>query len=229
MDIIMADASAHLLRLLHLASPSLPTGAFAYSQGLEWAVEAGWVQNAEDLQAWLSDLITNTWAYVDIPILARMVKVFQSSDLADLSGWCARLLAMRETGELRKEEQQRGQAMTSLLSGLSDALTEGEKQIISQCQLAGFAKAVALWDIPVREASKGYIWAWLENQVIAGIKIIPLGQTQGHQILSRLDATVVRAVDWGLRLPDDDIGASNPALAIASSRHETQYTRLYRS
>lgn len=228
-DIIMADTSSHLLRLLHLTSPSLPTGAFAYSQGLEWAVEAGWVKTADDLQAWLADMIIHTWAYVDIPILARMVQACQKGNAARLAQLCTHLLALRESNELRMEERQRGQAMAILLQGLCDALTEEEKQIISQCQLAGFAKAIALWNIPIHDAANGYLWSWLENQVITGIKIIPLGQTRGHQILSRLDESIHKAVDSGLCLADEEIGASNPALAIASNRHETQYTRLYRS
>jgi urease accessory protein len=158
-----------------------------------------------------------------------MVHACQKNDTACLTQWCIQLLALRESHELRMEEQQRGQAMATLLQGLCGALTEEEQQLISRCQLAGFAKAITLWHIPIHDAVSGYLWSWLENQVIAGIKIIPLGQTQGHRILSRLDESIRQAVDLGLALPDKEIGASNPALAIASSRHETQYTRLYRS
>lgn len=228
-DITMTDTSFNLVRLMHLVSPSLPTGAFACSQGLEWAVEAGWVKTGDDLLSWVTDLITHTWARVDIPVLARMAAACRSGSTHDLTRWCAELLAMRETSELRLEEQQRGQAMAALLQGLAGPLPEEQAQVIAQCQLAGFAKAAVLWDIPIREAATGYLWSWLENQVIAGIKIIPLGQTRGHRILSQMDTTVARAVDLGLSLTDEEIGAASPALAIASSRHETQYTRLYRS
>jgi urease accessory protein len=223
------DNAGRLLRLLHLVSPSLPTGAFAYSQGLEWAVDQGWIQNAAQLRQWLTDLIDHSLAAVDIPLLARMHAACEAGNASDLETWCDQLLALRETHELRLEENNRGRAMLALLQGLAIPLSPSMQPIIARCQLAGFAAAAAYWRIPLRDAAAGYVWAWLENQVIAGIKIIPLGQTQGHRILAELDAAVAAATDRGLCLEDDDIGASSPALAIASCRHETQYTRLYRS
>jgi len=227
--ITMADHTSHLLRLMHLVSPSLPTGAFAYSQGLEWAVEAGWVESAMDLQAWLADLLETNLSRVDIPLLARLMEAFEKQSEADLTHWTDLLLALRETDELRLEEKSRGRAMVSLLQGLAVPMQTIEQQIVGTSQLAGFAMAATHFRIPTDQAVAGYVWSWLENQVLAGIKIIPLGQTEGHRILLHLDATVLKAVADGLNLRDNEIGASSPALAIASSRHETQYTRLYRS
>jgi urease accessory protein len=83
--------------------------------------------------------------------------------------------------------------------------------------------------IPVRDAALGYAWAWLENQIVAGVKLIPLGQTAGQRLQRRLAGAIAAAVDQALQLPDEALGASLPALAIASSRHEAQYTRLFRS
>lgn len=225
----MANPDNQLLRLLHLASPSLPTGAFAYSQGLERAVADRWIQSGGDLQQWVADLITGTMAHVDIPILARMTAACRHSQARELARWCDLLLAMRETRELRLEEVQRGRAMVALLEGLLVPLFDGAKEQVIRSQLAGYALAVAHWQIDSAEAAAAYAWSWLENQVIAGIKIIPLGQTEGHRILLQLDQTVMAAVKKGLGLQDSAIGASNPALAIAGSRHETQYSRLYRS
>jgi urease accessory protein len=226
---IMFDAHPRFLRLMHLVSPSLPTGAFAYSQGLEWAVEAGWVKDAADLQAWLADLIQTNLTRVDVPLLKRMMDACQESRNKDLAGWCDRLLALRESDELRMEEKSRGRAMVSLWEGLALPMGTDEKQVVETSQLAGFALAATRWRIPPDQAAAGYLWSWLENQVLAGIKIIPLGQTEGHRLLLRLDPVVMKAVASGLLLEDNELGASSPALAIASSRHETQYTRLYRS
>lgn len=229
MGTTMVKKHLHLLRLLHLASPSLPTGAFAYSQGLEWAIAAGWLHDAASLETWLADLLRNSLAHVDIPLLGRMYKACRERNASDLAHWCEQLLALRETHELRMEEKNRGRAMAALLEGLKVPLSAGEKAIVAQSQLAGFALAAARWNIPLPEAAAGYAWSWMENQVLAGIKAIPLGQTEGHRILLQIDETVMAAVVLGLGMEEDAIGASSPALAIASSLHETQYTRLFRS
>lgn len=239
MDTTMVELHPHLLRLMHLVSPSLPTGAFAYSQGLEWAVDNDWVKDVHDLKRWLADLIDGNMTYVDIPLLKRMYSAgtrlleddLMDDDLVDeeLARWCDCLLAMRETQELRMEENNRGRAMLTVLESLQVPFSEAQRREIARCQLAGFALASANWGIPVTAAASGYLWSWLENMVVAGIKIVPLGQSQGHRLLADLDGTVMAAVARGLQLGERDIGASSPALAIASSHHETQYTRLYRS
>lgn len=225
----MADRRHPLLRLLHLTSPSLPTGAFAFSQGLEWAVSNGWVRDRSGLKQWLADLVRHNLACVDIPVLGRMYAACREENEEALAEWCDRLLALRESHELRMEEKNRGRALATLIESVEVPLSAVERRLVSSCQLAGFALAAARWHVPLSEAASGYAWSWLENQVIAGIKLIPLGQTQGHQILAELDDPIADAVEEGLQLEEQAVGASNPALAIASSRHETQYTRLYRS
>ena len=97
------------------------------------------------------------------------------------------------------------------------------------CQLAGYAFAAEQWKIELQDAALGYLWGWLENITLSGVKLIPLGQTAGQQVLAELSEAIPGIVDEGLRLPDDQIGASCTAMAIASSLHETQYTRLFRS
>lgn len=221
--------SKPLLRLLHLVSPTLPTGAFSYSQGLEWAVEAGWINDGSTLQEWLTDLTCQSMAFVDIPILRRMYAACEQQQQEDFEHWCSLLLACRESSELRQEEQNRGRAMASLLLSLGVPLAQSWNQPLNRCQLAGFALAAVSWKIGLRDAALGYMWSWLENQVLAGIKIIPLGQTEGQQILFRLGVLIAETVDQGLDIEDKDIGAASPALALACSRHENQYTRLYRS
>ena len=218
-----------LLRLMHLVSPSLPVGAFAYSQGIEWAVEAGWIRTADDLEAWLGDQLCNSVSVLDLPLLARMHRAASARHQESMVGWIDWLLAGRETSELRAEEANRGRALADLLIAWDLPGAPDWKPVLARSQAAGFAFAAAAWDIPPRDAAQGYGWGWLENLVLTAVKIIPLGQTQGQQLLQRLIEGLPAAVDGALKLADDEIGASSPALSIASSAHETQYTRLFRS
>ncbi len=243
------SAALPLLRLLHLVSPSLPVGAFAYSQGIEWAVEAGWLGNAADVDDWLEDQLRQAMAYADLPILVRLHAAAGAWDLAAMAAWTDQLLALRETAELRAEEGSRGRALADLLAALGVLADAGAaaahpavgaaqwgaasvadwRAILTRSQLAGFAFAAAAWQIAPRAALLGYAWGWLENLTLAAIKLVPLGQSEGQRILARRLQGIPAAVDLALGLRDDDIGATSPALAIASSAHETQYTRLFRS
>jgi len=218
-----------LLRLLQLVSPSLPVGGFTYSQGVEWAVECGWIQSAADLEQWLEDQLQTTIARLDLPVLMRLHKAVEAEDQEALQHWNTFLLACRETAELRLEERNRGRALADLLVKLELHGSEPWKPTLAETQLAGFALAACRWAIPLEQAALGYAWNWLDNLVLAAVKLIPLGQTQGQQVLERLSPTIPPLVSIATGLPDDEIGAANPALAIASSLHETQYTRLFRS
>lgn len=243
------EGSIRLLRLLQLVSPMLPVGAFAYSQGLEWAVETGWVSGEQALEDWLSDQLCQALAFVDLPILVRMMEAAGAGDALQISRWIDEFQARRETAELRAEEAGRGRALAELLGslGLIDRLLLGQtrelgpasadlkrrradlRALLARSQLAGFACAAAAWDIEPTDALLGYAWSWAENLTLAGVKLIPLGQTAGQRILLQLAEQIPVAVERAQSLDDAEIGASMPALAIASSRHETQYTRLYRS
>lgn len=230
MDITTStDIGQANLRLLHLVSPSLPVGAFTYSQGLEWAVECGWINDSDALRDWVGDLLRSAMTDLDVPVLARLYHAADSRDLEGLAYWSRYLIASRETRELREEEANRGRALASLLPELGVPLTSQQLSLVKGCQLTGFALAAHRWHIPLRMAAQGYVWGWLENIVLAGIKIIPLGQTAGQRLIAELTGEVVACVDSGLVTDDEDIGASCTAQAIASSLHEIQYTRIYRS
>lgn len=223
------DQTPALLRLLQLVSPSLPVGGFTYSQGIEWAVEAGWIRTLADLEDWIADQLQTGMARVDLPLLARLRAAAEVRDDATLRIWIDRLLASRETAELRAEECNRGRALADLLAAWGIDGARERRALLARSQAAGFAFASTAFGIEPRLAAAGYAWSWLENLVLAAVKIVPLGQTQGQQALARLATQVPPALDLALSLSDDEIGASNPALAIASSAHETQYTRLFRS
>lgn len=223
------DAPLPLLRLLQLVSPSLPVGAFAYSQGIEWAVEAGWIRTADDLKAWLLDQIEETLVHLEIPLLARLRAACAAHDRERLEALVANLLAWRETAELRAEERQRGRAMAQLLVALDIERAAHWRDSLTPSALAGFALACEHFGLNAKAAGLGYAWSWLENLVLAGVKLVPLGQSDGQRLLLQLADALPEAVDRGLAVSDQDIGASLPALALASSLHETQYSRLFRS
>jgi len=226
---VSATPDTALLRLLQLCSGTLPVGGFTYSQGIEWAVECGWIKDQATLTEWLADLIGTSLAQVEIPALARLYRACEQGDADRLAHWSDWLLACRETRELRDEERNRGRALASLLVELDVPRAVAWRDTLGRCQSAGFALAARAWDIPLVQTAQGFAWAWLENLALAGVKLIPLGQTAGQRLLRDLGEAVTLAVQRGLALDDEDMGASAPALAIASSRHETQYTRLFRS
>ena len=217
------------LRLLHLVSPSLPIGAFTYSQGVEWAVECGWITDGQDLHNWVSGLLRNSMSQLEVPLLKRLYRASAEDDLEALRYWTHYLIASRETKELREEERNRGRALVSLLPELGVPVTAETLPLLKSCQLTGFAHAACYWQIPLQSAAAGYLWGWLESIVLAGVKIIPLGQTAGQKIIAELTPLIPEWVASGQAVTNEAIGASCTAQAIASSLHETQYTRIYRS
>lgn len=225
----MTEYNLSELRLYQLISPSLPIGSFTYSQGLEWAIEAQWITDTPSLKHWLNSILEHSIVTLELPILLRLLSAFETSDEASVVRWTQWLLACRETAELRKEEQQRGAALARLLPSLGVSIPENIAMHVAKCQLTGFALAAHQWEIDVHKLCYGYCWGWLENIVLAGVKLIPLGQTDGQKIMFELAEKIPSSVEKALSLKDFDIHSSTPALAIASSRHETQYTRLFRS
>ena len=218
-----------LLRLFQLVSPALPIGAYTYSQGLEYAVERGWVGNEQDAGDWILGQLRHVLPNLDIPVLRRMYDACRVEDWNSWADWNRFLQASRESQELLAEDRHLGQALAQLLRGLGE---EHLAQRISRQDMtfAGcYAYACVRWGIPRQSAAWGYLWIWAEGQVAAAIKLVPLGQTAGQRILSSAIEQIPAAVDHGLSLEDEHIGRAAPAMAIASALHETQYTRLFRS
>lgn len=229
MGTIMPTDALARLRLLQLASPTLPIGAFTYSQGLEWAVEAGWVRDPATLVDWLGGLMQDSLAQLELPILARLYRAVQAGDRDQLRYWGQWLLASRESRELRQEESNRGRALTTLLIDLGLEQATDWRAELALCQAAPHALASVHWGIALEDSALGYAWGWLENQVAAAVKLIPLGQTDGQRTQLALAAELPPLVERALVLGDEGLGAGAPALAIASACHEQQYTRLFRS
>jgi urease accessory protein len=217
-----------LARLMQLISLSLPIGGYSYSQGIEWAVEAGWISNADDLYEWLEGLLKNNMLYLELPVLKRMLTAWSVSDLDGLRDWNQTLIASRETSELTLEESNRGRAFSQLLISLEPEAGQFET-ILRATQTTCYSFACQNWGIGYHAAANGFLWSWLENLVLSAVKIIPLGQTDGQKTVYALSSIIPDIVGQANDIDDNDIGASSMALAIASSQHETQYTRLFRS
>ena len=228
-NITMRASQTSLIRLMQLVSPSLPIGAFAYSQGLEWAVDCGWVNDSKSFQNWLEGLIFDNLECLEVPVFSRLYQACERQDESDVIYWSHYLLASRETSELRMEEKNRARALTKLLVDLELEQARQWQKVLQSCQAAPYAVAAVSWKISLEHAASGYVWSWLENQIAAAIKLVPLGQTEGQRLQLSLSKELSAMVQRGLKLDDSEIGASAPALAIASSLHETQYTRLFRS
>ena len=217
-----------LLQLLRLCSPALPIGSYAYSQGLETACENDFVTDRQSLYHWLQGLLANSLAYLDAPVFFRLYDAHRENNKNQVAYWNQYILASRETAELFLEDSQMGNALVRLLINLglgrANALSRQDCSLLTP-----FSLACNHWQIDKTTACYGLIWAWCENQVGIGIKLIPLGQTSGQRILSLLIEHIASAVRHGLSLADSDIGACCPGAVLASMQHEDQYTRLFRS
>lgn len=219
-----------LVRLLQLVSPALPIGMYSYSQGLERAVEDGWLRDENDSGQWIAGIRDRCITRVDLPILARLHDAWSTDDDAAIDRWSRTLLAHRETYELREEDRQTGQALARLREGLDLSHTAARWSRRPETTLATmFAATAVQWGVPKRSALTGYLWSWLENQVLCAVKLVPLGQVAGQRLLRSLAEDIPARVDEALGINDDDIGGSAFGFALASSRHETQYSRLFRS
>jgi urease accessory protein len=202
-----------LVRLLQLASPTLPVGAYSYSQGLEAAVEAGVVHDAASAEAWIADALEFSLGRFEAPLLWRML---QGEALNDL------YLAGRETAELRAETLQMGHSLAKLMSELG----LGSVPLEEPAYPTVYAFAAARLALDREEALLAYLWSWLENQVMAAVKAVPLGQSAAQKILLSLGGRLEAIADAA---PSVSLGNFAPGLAMLSTLHETQYSRLFRS
>lgn len=220
---------AALIRLLQLVSPALPVGAYNFSQGLEYAVEAGWVTDETTACDWIEGIAVHGVGVLDIPMLLRMQAAWTASLPEAAVHWNDLLLAQRETAEIRAEERHLGASLAKILSqaGLPEAepwIRNGQATFVLL-----FALASARWRIPARDAACGLLWAWAENQVLGAVKLVPLGQSAGQRLLDRLGARIPSIVERAATLADDELAIGTPAQGFASIQHETQYSRLFRS
>lgn len=223
---VITTTDSALLRLLHLCSANLPVGAYAWSQGLEAAIDLGWVKDTGTLEEWLALQLGSSLGHVDVPVLFRLHDALDREASEGLEYWNDMALACRESGELHQGDTTTGAALLRLLRQLDIPLAFDAHP----CSfLSAFVQAAHHWEVNPEMSANGLLWSWLENQVISATKLMPLGQAEAHGLIGRLQAQIPGVMAEARALPDDMVGASLPALAIAACHHETQYTRLFRS
>ncbi len=222
--------ASRLLDLLRLASPALPVGAYSYSEGLETLVQQGVITSATELQQWLeAELQWGSWG-LEGSLVARAYAAVQHQHLEQLRDWNDWWSAARETEELRRQSWQMGQSLSRLLSQLDPTTIPWLGSCGHQPNWAiVWGAAAAHWQINLEAALLAYFHTWISQSVGAGIKLIPLGQTEGQQVIAQLSPQIMVTAAQSLSISDADLGSCSWGLALASSQHETLRVRLFQS
>jgi len=218
--------------LLRLASPQLPIGGYSYSQGLEMAVENGWVNDSDSARRWLEDQLLLNLARFEAPLLLAHCEAAAQDDWPRLLQLAAEHRASRETRELQLESRQMGYSLTQLLDGLPE-LDQPARDCLAAADEPGLALAWALaaraWQITPADAVTAWLWGWLENQLAVLMKTLPLGQQAAQRLTSQLLPALSQAQRDASELPERDWGSAPFGLVLTSMAHERQYSRLFRS
>ena len=227
-------------RLLQLCSANLPVGGFSFSQGLEYAVEMEWVNDLDSTMNWVELNLSQSIARTDLAIIKRQYEALLSNDLSNFIIWNQHLIACRESNELHLADVAMGKALIRLLKQLDIAeIQQGLERYTDLLKpkkigndisfVSAFVLTASLFKLDLLLIQSGYCWTYIDNQVAAATKLVPLGQTQSQNLLFTLTGKVESSIQLANSLDDHQIGASLPRLAMASAWHETQYTRLFRS
>ena len=224
--------AAALYRLMTWLSPSYPVGAFSYSSGLEWAVEAGDVTDAATLRDWLSAMLTDGAGFCDAVFLAQAHGAVSSHDDAALRGIAELAAAFVPSRERQLETSTQGRAFIETSRAAWSC--EGLDEVIAACGgpivypvAAGLVSAAH--GIPLQPALHAFLHAVVSNWISAGARLIPLGQTDSQRVLAQLEPDVAATARRAISATLDDLGSATFRADLASLRHETQYTRLFRS
>ncbi len=225
-----------LLQLMWLASPALPIGGFSYSEGIEAAVDSACIATYSEANEWLIDQLHLTLARADLAVLAKAIPAWRRGDLTridELNDWVQQT---RETSELRLQTEQMGRSMLdwwrkqpSFHGDFQNNFQSNQDFLKSPTYPLIFALAASSTQADVRDCLLSFAFGWAENMTQAAVRAVPLGQTDGQRILANLAEHIPAAVDAAMRLQDSERQAFSPMLAILSSQHEIQYSRLFRS
>jgi urease accessory protein len=221
-----------LLQLMWLASPALPIGGFSYSEGIEAGVDSSCIATFIKANDWLIDQLHLTLARADLAVVAKAIPAWLRGDLArinELNDW---VLQTRESSELRLQTEQMGRSMLDWWRkqpSFHGDFQNNQDFLKSPSYPIVFALAASSTQASVRDCLMSFAFGWAENMTQAAVRAVPLGQTDGQRILATLAEHIPAAVDAAIKLQDSERQAFSPMLAVLSSQHETQYSRLFRS
>lgn len=209
-----------------LVSPNLPIGAFSYSEALEAAVENKVVTDCDSFYKWLIHNLKRSLVYFELPVLRHL---YESNTVDEFSFWTQRAIAMRNTFELRKEEDDKGKAFVRLISSL--LLTDNKEflEVARNSYLSAFSLYAKSEELSLEMMLQCYLFSYIESQCIAAVKLVPLGQTDAWKCIKNASHLSDEIIEKSLTVKDDELGAGLVNLSILSVKHETQYSRIFRS
>ncbi|QDZ38743.1 urease accessory protein UreF [Euhalothece natronophila Z-M001] len=222
-----------ILKLLQLSNSALPLGAYSYSEGLETAIEQQWIRNQSDLSHWLSQELSHGAIRLETALMLRAYHGWLNGEIDTIQYWNQWSSAVKETSELREQSWQMGNSLIRLLLALDKNSSTLEPRLQALGKSYNYAIALGIasahWQIEENLAILGHLHSWTTNMVNAGVKLIPLGQTAGQQLLQELHPLMEITTAEILVLPDEDLYSCSWGLGLASMQHEIQYSRLFRS
>jgi urease accessory protein len=221
-----------LYRLMTWLSPSYPVGAFSYSHGLEYAVEAGLVRDVDSLMQWIEAVLEQGAGRIDAALFVAAWRAAESGDEAELDSIVELATAWRSTAETALESAAQGAAFLSVTGKVWPSETLDRLTVANDGKLplsVAVGVGCAAHDVPLLPGVTAYLQAFAANLVSAGVRLIPLGQTDGQRAIATLEPVVARCAGEALVARLDELGSAAPLLDWCSMQHETQYTRLFRS
>lgn len=222
--------SQTLFKLLQLVSPALPVGAYSYSEGLEALVQAGTIDSSEAMIGWLQQELAVGLIRVEAGVVGRVHDAAIAGNRVAISEWNDWLSAIRETEEVRQQSWAMGRALGRLAAQIQPDIQPSLEAIGTPCNFAvGFGLLAARWEIDAETTVLGYLHSWVSNLITSAVKLIPLGQTTGQQLLLELYPRLEAAAQDGLAMEPADLALSGWGASLASMHHEELYSRLFRS
>lgn len=224
--------AAALYRLMTWLSPAFPVGGFSYSSGIEWAVEAGDIRNAASLQDWLDAMLTEGAGFCDAVFLSQAHGATETGDQAKLRGVAELAAAFVPSRERQLETAAQGRAFIEIARAAWDC--DGLAQVVASCPMpivypVAVGLVSAAHGVPMAPTLHAFLHALVSNWISAGSRLVPLGQTESQRVLAALEPVVAATASRALTASMDDLGSATFRADLASLRHETQYTRLFRS